>query len=91
VVYVEFANGAVREVEVESWATFDDENGVRDFYEIEDWKQCELLIELIELMGTNDVRSLEELSKKEGKAPEEVWANLCKTRGIELCTIPSEY
>jgi hypothetical protein len=47
----------VREVEVESWATFDDENGVRDFYEIEDWKQCELLIELIELRGTNDVRS----------------------------------
>jgi len=33
-------------------------------HEIEDWKQCELLIELIELIGSNDVRSLEELSEK---------------------------
>jgi len=38
---------------------------VKDFYEIDDWKQCELLIELIELIGINDVRSLEELSEKE--------------------------
>jgi hypothetical protein len=61
---------------------------VKDFYEIDDWKQCELLIELIELIGINDVRSLEELSEKEGEAPHEIWANICKERGIELCTIP---
>ena len=40
-----------------------DENAV-NFHEIEDWKQCELLIELIELIGSNDVRSLAELSEK---------------------------
>jgi hypothetical protein len=65
-----------------------DQNEVKDFYEMEDWKQCELLIELIELIGSNDVRSLEELSKKEGKTPQEIWANICKVRGFELCTIP---
>ncbi len=65
-----------------------DENVVKDFYEIEDWKQCELLFELIELIGSNDVCSLEQLSKKESKTLEEIWANICKTRGIELCTIP---
>jgi hypothetical protein len=69
------------------WKT-SDESGVKDFYEIDDWKQCELLIELIELIGINDVRSLEELSEKEGKAPHEIWANICKERGIEFCTIP---
>jgi hypothetical protein len=61
---------------------------VKDFYEIEDWKQCELLIELIELIGSNDVRSLEELSEREGKTPQAIWANICKARGIERCTIP---
>ena len=67
-----------------------DESGVKDFYEIDDWKQCELLIELIELIGINDVRSLEELSEKEGKAPHKIWANICKERGIEFCTFLSE-
>ena len=41
-----------------------DQNGVKDFYEIEDWQQCELLIDLIELIGSNNVSSLEKLSKK---------------------------
>lgn len=79
---------AVRGVEIESGLITFDENEVKDFYEIEDWKQCELLIELIELIGSKDVRSLEELSKKEGRAPQEIWANICKARGFELCTIP---
>jgi hypothetical protein len=61
-----------------------DQNGVKDFYEIEDWQQCELLIDLIELIGSNNVSSLEKLSKKKGEAPQ----NICKSRGIELCTIP---
>jgi hypothetical protein len=65
-----------------------DENRMKDFYEIEDWKQCELLIELIELIGRNDVCSLEELSERDGKTPQEIWANICKARGIEFCTIP---
>ena len=65
-----------------------DQNGVKDFYEIEDWQQCELLIDLIELIGSNNVSSLEKLSKKKGEAPQQIWANICKSRGIELCTIP---
>jgi len=41
---------------------------MKDFYELDDWKQCELPIELIERLGANHVRSLEALSEKEGKA-----------------------
>ena len=37
---------------------------------MDDWKQCKLNFEIIERIGANGVRSLEELSKKEGKAPE---------------------
>jgi hypothetical protein len=61
---------------------------MRDFYELEDWKQCELLFELIERMGANDVPSLEQLSKKEGKAPHVIWTEMCLSRGFELCNIP---
>jgi hypothetical protein len=81
-------DGAARWVEDESEVKTFDESGVKDFYEIDDWKQCELLIELIELIGSNDVRSIEELSEKEGKPRHEIWANICKARGIEFCTIP---
>ena len=49
-----------------------DQNGVKDFYEIEDWQQCELLIDLIELIGSNNVSSLEKLSKKKGEAPQQI-------------------
>jgi hypothetical protein len=41
---------------------------MKDFYELDDWKQCELLFELIERIGAKDVGSLEMLSEKEGKA-----------------------
>jgi hypothetical protein len=61
---------------------------MKDFYELDDWKQCELLFELIERIGANDVRSLEALSEKEGKSPHVIWAEMCKGRGIELCSIP---
>ena len=61
---------------------------MKDFYELDDWKRCELLFELIERIGANDVRSLEALSEKEGKAPHVIWAEMCKERGIELCSIP---
>ena len=47
-----------------------------------------LLIDLIELIGSNNVSSLQKLSKKKGEAPQKIWANICKSRGIELCTIP---
>ena len=47
---------------------------MKDFYELEDWKQCELLFELIEHIGASDVSSLEELSKKLGKAPQIIWS-----------------
>jgi len=87
-VCAEFTSDAARGGEDESEVETSDESGVKDFYEIDDWKQCELLIELIELIGINDVRSLEELSEKEGKAPHEIWASICKERGIEFCTIP---
>ena len=61
---------------------------MKDFYELEDWKQCELLFELIERIGANDVRSLEALSEKVGKAPHAIWTEMCLARGIELCSIP---
>jgi hypothetical protein len=61
---------------------------MKDFYELDDWKQCELLFDLIERIGANDVRSLEALSQKEGKLPQMIWAEMCKGRGIELCSIP---
>jgi len=61
---------------------------MKDFYEVDDWQQCELLFELIERIGANDVRSLEELSEKEGKAPHVIWTEMCRARGIELCSIP---
>ena len=65
-----------------------DQSEMKDFYELEDWKQCELLFELIERMGANDVSSLEQLSKKEGKAPYVIWTEMCASRGFELCSIP---
>ena len=61
---------------------------MKDFYELEDWKQCELLFELIEHIGASDVSSLEELSKKLGKAPQIIWSEMCLSRGFELCNIP---
>ncbi|MGA8690763.1 MAG: hypothetical protein ACLQF1_18745 [Methyloceanibacter sp.] len=61
---------------------------MKDFYELDDWKQCELLFDLIERIGANDVRSLEELSEKEGKAPHAIWKEMCLARGIEVCSIP---
>jgi hypothetical protein len=61
---------------------------MRDFYELDDWQQCELLFDLIERIGASDVRSLEELAKKKGKAPQVLWTEMCKARGIEPCTIP---
>jgi hypothetical protein len=64
------------------------ESEVKDFYEIDDWKQSELLIELIERFGRAHVGSLEELAEREGKSPDMIWAKMCKERGIELCTIP---
>jgi hypothetical protein len=64
------------------------ERGVKDFHELDDWKQCELLFELIERMGAHGLGSLEKLSKKESKAPEVIWAEICVARGIEVCSIP---
>jgi hypothetical protein len=53
---------------------------MKDFYEVDDWQQCELLFELIERIGANDVRSLEELSEKEGKAPHVIWTEMQSAR-----------
>lgn len=64
------------------------ENGVKDFYELDDWKQCELPFELIERMAAHGLGSREKLSKKESKAPELIWAEICVARGIEVCSIP---
>jgi hypothetical protein len=61
---------------------------LKDFYEIDEWMQCELLIELIERIGRTHVCSLEELAEKEGRSPDVIWVEMCKERGIELCTIP---
>jgi hypothetical protein len=58
---------------------------MKDFYELEDWKQCELLIELIERIAWKDVRSLEALSEKEGRAPHIIWSEMClaRHRGVQ--------
>jgi hypothetical protein len=61
---------------------------MKDFYELDEWKQCELLFELIERLGSDDVRSLEALSEKVGKAPPAIWREMCSARGIEVCSIP---
>ena len=61
---------------------------MKDFYELDDWKQCELLMELIERLDAQHVHSLEALSEKEGKAPHVIWKRMCVVRGIELCSIP---
>jgi hypothetical protein len=61
---------------------------MKDFYELDDGKQCELLFELMERIGANDVRSLEAFSEKEGKAPHVIWAEMCREPGIELCSVP---
>jgi hypothetical protein len=61
---------------------------MKDFYELDDWKQCELLIELIERIAWKDVRSLEALSEKEGGAPHIIWPEMCLGRGIEVCSTP---
>jgi hypothetical protein len=61
---------------------------MKDFYELDEWKQCELLFELIERIGSHDVRSLEALSEKVGKTPHVIWTEMCSARGIELCSIP---
>jgi hypothetical protein len=68
-----------------------DQNEVKDFYEMEDWKQCELLIELIELIGSNDVRSLEELSKKEVRRPRRFGRTYAKLAGSSSAPFLSEY
>ena len=61
---------------------------MKDFYELDDWQQCELLFDLIERIGADDVRSLGELAKKKRKAPQILWIEMCKARGIEPCTVP---
>jgi hypothetical protein len=81
-----FWNSAWCDVSV--YSTRELENGVKDFYELDDWKQCELLFELIERMAAHGLGSLEKLSKKESKAPELIWAEICVARGIDVCSIP---
>jgi hypothetical protein len=61
---------------------------MKDFYELDDWKQSELLMELIERLGAENARSLQVLSEKEGRAPLVIWSEMCVARGIELCSIP---
>jgi hypothetical protein len=61
---------------------------MKDFYELDDWVQCELLFELIERIGANDVRSLAALSEKVGRSPHVIWTEMCLARGIEMCSIP---
>jgi hypothetical protein len=64
------------------------EGEMKNFYELDDWKQCELLFEPIERIGTSDVGSLEKLSEKEGKAPQVIWAEMCLARGTAICSMP---
>jgi hypothetical protein len=40
---------------------------MKDFHELDDWKQCELLFELIERIGAKDVGSLEKLPRRKAK------------------------
>jgi hypothetical protein len=49
---------------------------MKDFYELDDWKQCELLMDLIERLASENVRSLEALSEKAGKAPQVIWSEM---------------
>jgi hypothetical protein len=68
-----------------------DQSEMKDFYELEDWKQCELLFELIERMGANDVSSLEQLSKKEGR-DRKLFGQRCASRAdLSYATFPSAY
>ncbi|MGA8690380.1 MAG: hypothetical protein WB662_10865 [Methyloceanibacter sp.] len=64
---------------------------MKDFYELDDWQQCELLFELIERIGANDVRSLEELSEKEGKAPLCHLDGDAERAGSSYAAFPSAY
>jgi hypothetical protein len=61
----------------------------KDFYEIDEWKQCELLIELIERIGRTHVCSLEELAENEGRSPDVIWAEMCKERASSYAPFPS--
>jgi hypothetical protein len=61
---------------------------VTSFYDIHEFKRYELLTETLRRLMIADVDSLHELAELENKPPEQIWADICKTRQVEPCSIP---
>ena len=61
---------------------------MKDFYDLDEWKQVELLTLLLERVAENNVWSLEALAELENRTPDSIWLELCKNCGAEPCSIP---
>lgn len=61
---------------------------MKDFYKVEGFTQCKILIALLERLGMADAQSLQSLAEQEGKPPDVVWTEICSQCGAEPCTIP---
>ena len=58
-----------------------------DFYDIHELKRCELLTEVLRRFSQADVEN-GELALTEDRTPEQIWAEICRAKNTELCSIP---
>jgi len=56
---------------------------VNDFYSVSQLRRCELLTALLQRFSQHDVLTPSELASVEVRSPEQVWAEICQTRGVE--------
>lgn len=60
-----------------------------NFYDIHALKRCELLTEALTRCCNADVSNLSELALVEETTAEQIWADICKAKNIEPCSIPA--
>ena len=66
-----------------------EEAPLTDFYDIHELKRCELLTEVLRRFSQADVETLGQLALTEDRTPEQIWAEICRAKNIEPCSIPT--
>jgi hypothetical protein len=59
-----------------------------NFYAVSAFKRSELLTEALLRCSKADVDCIGELAIIEQKTPEQIWAEICEAKKVELCSIP---
>jgi hypothetical protein len=60
-----------------------------DFYDIHEFERSELLKEALRRCSKAKVSTLSELALIEETPAEQIWADICKAKNIEPCSIPN--